>query len=40
MGCHNKVCNKFYHLKCVDLDVWPEGNVITVIFVVVIKSKL
>ncbi|XP_018319115.1 uncharacterized protein LOC108732676 isoform X2 [Agrilus planipennis] len=25
-GCCYKVCNKFYHLKCVSLQYWPEGN--------------
>lgn len=25
VACQNKICNKFYHLKCVDLEVWPEG---------------
>lgn len=26
MGCHNKICNNYYHLKCVALREWPDGN--------------
>lgn len=36
-SCHNKNCNKFYHLKCVDLTVWPEGefkNLRNILFIV------
>ncbi|KAK4875319.1 hypothetical protein RN001_011741 [Aquatica leii] len=24
--CHNKICTKFYHLQCVNLESWPEGK--------------
>lgn len=25
-SCQNKMCNKFYHLKCVNLHSWPDGE--------------
>lgn len=25
--CNNKICNKAYHLRCLKLDEWPEGNI-------------
>ncbi|KAF5304180.1 hypothetical protein FQR65_LT08074 [Abscondita terminalis] len=25
-SCHNKICTKFYHLECVNLESWPEGK--------------
>lgn len=25
VACQNKICNKYYHLKCVNLESWPEG---------------
>ncbi|KAJ8980552.1 hypothetical protein NQ317_001059 [Molorchus minor] len=25
-SCNNKVCNKAYHLKCLTMTHWPEGN--------------
>ncbi|CAH0555529.1 unnamed protein product [Brassicogethes aeneus] len=25
-ACNNKICTKSYHLKCVKLDAWPDGN--------------
>nr|XP_023029170.1 uncharacterized protein LOC111517303 [Leptinotarsa decemlineata]XP_023029171.1 uncharacterized protein LOC111517303 [Leptinotarsa decemlineata]XP_023029172.1 uncharacterized protein LOC111517303 [Leptinotarsa decemlineata] len=24
--CNNKICNKAYHLKCLKMTEWPEGN--------------
>ncbi|KAJ8934032.1 hypothetical protein NQ318_014203 [Aromia moschata] len=24
--CNNKICNKAYHLKCLQMSEWPEGN--------------
>lgn len=27
MGCHNKVCNNYYHLECVALREWPDGTI-------------
>ncbi|KAG5889203.1 hypothetical protein JTB14_033281 [Gonioctena quinquepunctata] len=25
-ACNNKICNKAYHLKCLKMTEWPEGN--------------
>ncbi|EFA10454.1 histone-lysine N-methyltransferase NSD2 [Tribolium castaneum] len=25
-ACNNKICTKYYHLACVGLEAWPEGN--------------
>lgn len=25
--CNNKICNKYYHLHCLNMEIWPEGMI-------------
>lgn len=39
-SCSNKNCNKYYHLECVNMEVWPEGIQSIIITIILLHIYL